>query len=242
MSQFYSEDLAYIHDAGFGHVAENASNYLLNVLQQQGIKQGLIVDLGCGSGIFSQRVYAAGYEVFGIDISADFIAIARQRVPQAEFLVESLFTADIPACIAVTAISECLNYLVDENNTTAERIKLFQRIYQALSTGGILLLDLLEPGQNLRVNDRSFKQTEDWAVLVQKEENHQQKQLTRWITTFRKVGELYRRDQEVHLVQLLDGQEIIKELQEIGFQVQVLEGYDHFKFAAGHIGIFAQKF
>ncbi|WP_413160137.1 class I SAM-dependent methyltransferase [Capilliphycus salinus ALCB114379] len=188
MTQFYSEDLAYIHDVGFGELAENSASFLLNLLQQQEQKKGLIVDLGCGSGILAQQLYRAGYEVFGIDISGDLIAIACQRVPRAKFHVESIFTANIPACIAVTAIGECLNYLFDENNTKTQRFNLFQRVYEALDVGGLFLFDIAEPGRVFGEESyRNFRQTEDWAVLVYGEENQQQKRLTRWITTFRKV-------------------------------------------------------
>ncbi|MCG5060523.1 MAG: class I SAM-dependent methyltransferase [Limnoraphis sp. WC205] len=242
MTHFYTEDLAYIHDVGFSELAENAASFLLNTLQQPAKNNGLIVNLGCGSGILDQKLYAAGYQVLGIDISADLIAIARQRVPEATFKVESLFTVQIPACIAVTAIGECLNYLFDENNKKTERLKLFQRVYDALSSGGLFLFDIAEPGRVVGGDEyRTFKQTEDWAVLVYGKENKQQKQLTRWITTFRQVGELYRRAQEVHQLQLLERTEVIAELNKIGFQVQVLESYGKLQFAPGHIGLLAQK-
>ncbi|MEB3282870.1 MAG: class I SAM-dependent methyltransferase [Lyngbya sp.] len=242
MTQFYSEDLAYIHDVGFGELAENSASFLLNILQKAGKNNGLIVDLGCGSGILAQQFDRAVYEVFGIDISADLIAIASQRVPRAKFQVESLFTANIPACIAVTAIGECLNYLFDENNTNEKRLTLFQRVYDALDVEGFFVFDIAEPGRVIGGESyRNFRQTEDWAVLVYGEENKQQKRLTRWITTFCKVGELYRRDKEVHQLQLLERTEIIAELNKIGFGVQVLESYGQLQFSPGHIGLLAQK-
>jgi SAM-dependent methyltransferase len=242
MTQFYTEDLAYIHDTGFGQFAENAALFVLDFLQQQGKNNGLVVDLGCGSGILATQVAQAGYDILGIDISPDLIAIARHRVPQAQFQVESLFTAEIPACIAVTAIGECLNYLFDKHNTHEKRLKLFQRVYNALCPGGLFLFDIAEPGRVSGAgNYRNFTQTEDWVVLVEGQENKQQKQLTRWITTFRKIGELYRRNQEVHHLQLLEHTKIIAELNTIGFGVERLANYGILQFSPGHIGLFAQK-
>ncbi|EAW39184.1 hypothetical protein L8106_04561 [Lyngbya sp. PCC 8106] len=142
----------------------------------------------------------------------------------------------------MTAIGECLNYLVDDKDTKTERLKLFQRVYDSLSSEGLFVFDIAEPGRIPGMgNYRNFTQTEDWAVLVEAKENKQQKQLTRWITTFRKVGELDRRDREVHHLQLLEQSEIIAELNQIGFQVQMLESYDKLTFSAGHIGFLAQK-
>ena len=72
-----------------------------------------------------------------------------------------------------------------------------------LLPGGIFIFDILEPGQ-LSQGDpsRTFTEGEDWIVLVEKEEDLKQKILTRRITTFRQVGEYYRRDDEIHRAQL----------------------------------------
>ena len=73
----YRNDLAYIHDAGFGQIARAAAPVLLDALRRQGTVRGLVVDLGCGSGILARDVVDAGYEVLGIDISQAMIALAR---------------------------------------------------------------------------------------------------------------------------------------------------------------------
>ena len=46
-----------------------------------------LLDVGCGSGIFSSLAYTAGAKVTGIDASEPLIAQAKQRVPSANFLV-----------------------------------------------------------------------------------------------------------------------------------------------------------
>ncbi len=112
----YKEDLAYIHDLGFSEYALKSAPGILKILQNNNIKKGLIVDLGCGSGLSAQEFIKAHYHVLGIDISQSMVNLARNRVPKAEFRVESLFKTKIPPCNAVTSIGECLNYLFDEDN------------------------------------------------------------------------------------------------------------------------------
>jgi trans-aconitate methyltransferase len=112
MTAWYNEDLAYIHDAGFRDYALKSAPGILELLKQRQIRTGLIVDLGCGSGLSAEVLHQAGYQLLGIDISEAMIAIAKTRVPTAEFCLESLFTAEIPACAAVISIGECLNYLL----------------------------------------------------------------------------------------------------------------------------------
>ena len=59
----YEDDLAYIHDPGFGGFARQTAPELLKILRQAGIQQGLVVDLGCGSGIWPAKLVKAGYRV-----------------------------------------------------------------------------------------------------------------------------------------------------------------------------------
>lgn len=104
MQHAYRDDLAYIHDAGFGHLATSAAPVVIEELRRVGALSGTLVDLGCGSGITSGLLCDAGYEVIGIDLSEPLLQIARERVPKAAFRMDSFVRADIPPCVAVIAI------------------------------------------------------------------------------------------------------------------------------------------
>lgn len=241
VSSAYRDDLAYIHDAGFGHSARSAAKVLLRLLRNSKLRSGLVVDLACGSGILAQRVSDAGYEVLGIDISASMITLARQRVPRATFRVESLLTAAIPPCIAVTAIGECFNYLFDRRHSRKQVAKTFRRVHGALMPGGLFLLDVAGPGRAPGGAYQVNRQGEDWAVLVNVQEHGRRRLLTRRITTFRKAGLLYRRGEEVHRLRLFPREEIADALRRAGFVVSILDGYAQLPFAPGHAGFLARK-
>lgn len=78
----YQEDLAYIHDVGFDFYARGVAPELLKILRRHGIRKGLVVDLGCGSGIWARELTDAGYEVLGVDISGAMIRLARKKRPR----------------------------------------------------------------------------------------------------------------------------------------------------------------
>jgi SAM-dependent methyltransferase len=170
MKEWYKEDLAYIHDVGHSDYALKSAPGILEILAQNNIPEGLVVDLGCGSGLSASELTKVHYQVLGVDISESLVAIARTRVPSAEFRVESLFKIDIPFCNVVISIGECLNYLFDSDNNCQTLIQLFERIYNALAPGGVFIFDIAEPGQVIVGNRmKHFTEGEDWIVLVEKE-------------------------------------------------------------------------
>lgn len=239
--RYYKPDLAFIHDVGFPDYALKSAPGILAILAQHNIHTGLIVDLGCGSGLSAQEFAKAGYDVLGIDISEAMIAMSRSRVPNAEFRLDSLFQAEIPPCHAVTSIGECLNYQFDANSDRQNLTNLFHRIYHALTPGGVFIFDIAEPGQVTQGITKGFTEGEDWIVLVEKEENQQHNTLTRRIITFRKVGEYYRRDEELHHQRLYPATEIANQLRQIGFQVETMASYGHYSLPSAHTAFIARK-
>jgi SAM-dependent methyltransferase len=237
----YRPDLAYIHDNGYGAHARAAVGWFLRALREHRINTGRIIELGCGSGISSQVLAAAGFDVLGYDVSRALVAIARKRVPGGRFRVESYLTAALPSCVAVTSFGECFNYRFDKRNSPARLAVLHRRIFEALAPGGLFAFDLAGPGRVPGGSRSHHRETDDWAVLVTTEEDLERRRLIRRITSYRKVGKLFRRDQEVHQLNLYPPGELAKELRAIGFQVRLVHRYGKMKLPPGLVGFLARK-
>src|SRR5262249_35651883 len=155
------------------------------------IRSGLVIDLGCGGGLWARRLVVAGYRVLGIDFSPRMIALARERVPEANFKRASFLDISFSPCVAITALGEVLNYLFDPRNGRSALRRLFRRAFSALQPGGLLIFDVAEPG---RASDstRRFWTGYDWACLVEYTHEQVRNRLTRHMTTFRKHGSTYR--------------------------------------------------
>lgn len=242
MAEWYGEDLAYIHDVGHADFALDSAPGIKGILKRSGIREGLIVDLGCGTGLLARKLIDAGYGVFGVDISEAMIEIARERVPEAEFRVGSLFEVGIPHCEAVTAISEVLNYLFDPENEDLGLSRVFRRVHDSLAPGGVFVFDVLGPGQvPPGTRAKGFGVGEDWAALSEREENAERGTMERRIVSFRRVGEYYRRIDEVHRVRLYDPSELAAELERTGFRVRTMRAYGDLVLEEGHTVFAAQK-
>jgi SAM-dependent methyltransferase len=237
----YQDDLAYIHDAGYLGFATGAAPGLLGLLRRHGVGGGLVVDLGCGSGAWAHRLTEAGYDVLGVDSSAAMIALARKRAPRAKFLRASYRDVALPPCDAVTSVSECFNYLFDRD-AAADLTPVFARVFAALRPGGVFVFDVLEPGQLTRgVPRRRHRVEDDWAVLVEFEEDAARREAARRITSFRRVGKLYRRSDEVHRLRLYEGRELAAQLGRVGFRARTLRRYGDFPLGRAHVALLARK-
>jgi putative AdoMet-dependent methyltransferase len=67
--------------AGYDHVLDTIARLVLAE------KSGKILDLGAGSGMLSSRFYDAGWEVTAVDFSEEMLKQARERMPEASFLI-----------------------------------------------------------------------------------------------------------------------------------------------------------
>lgn len=241
MTAYYDEDLAYIHHTGFREIALGAAPEILKVLAGASIRSGLVVDLGCGGGIWLRELIRAGYSALGVDPSPAFIALARETAPEAALVLASAHEFDIPPCAAVTAIGEVLSYVPSFEDDTASIERTFTRIHDALAPGGLFLFDIIvsEPGTSLSA--RSWKTGDDWAVLSDVSEEIDRGRLTRKITTFRKIGAGYRRACETHRQRLYRAAEIETKLQEIGFRVETSRSYGGFELLPRRMAIVCRK-
>lgn len=216
----YREDLAWIHHAGFSAFIEAAAPGLLARI---GPPPGLVVDVGCGSGIWARTLLNAGFDVLGIDASPAMIALARGNAPRATFVRGSFDSIAIPPCLAITAIGEVLNY------GSLDGVRSF--IANAADATRLLIFDIAEGGSYPPHEERRVG-GHDWSVIVLKDSDG--RRLTRRVLTFREIGGEVRRDEEVHELELYDRNEILSLLREAGFRVNTRRSYGKARLPKGH--------
>jgi SAM-dependent methyltransferase len=227
LGDFYGADLAAIHADGFGGLGAAAAGVVVAALGDS-LSGARILDLGCGAGALAAPLTQAGAQVWGLDLSADLLAIARRRVPGADFVQGSLHDAELPEAQAVCAIGEVVNYLADPRAGDAALRRFLEKAARALPRDGLLLFDAAAPG---RGSSRSFTEGPDWAVgSVNAEADGI---LTRRITTFTRDGGGWRRTEEVHQLALLPQEVVLGALAAAGFRSQVLAGYGDLVLPAG---------
>ncbi len=237
-SPLYKEDLAHIHVEGYGFHWSGAADPILEWLRQFRIVSGTIVDLGCGGGQWLSRLSTEGYETIGIDVSESMIRLAKRNAPTSRFICGSFADVTIPACRAVTALGEPLNYLA---SGTAIR-QTMHNVFTALQPGGVFIFDLRgASSEPIAIRDH-FKVAVDWFCHARVKEEGPKNQLTRHITTFRKIkGETYHRDEEVHQLKIVPHSEVLGWLRKIGFRVRTQRNYGSYKLGPRQLVFICRK-
>ena len=105
-----------------------------------------VLDLGCGNGAKISRL-ATRFEVVGIDLSEQQLALARANVPQATFVHGDLVELDFsPGSFeAVTALYSLVHVPREDHRA------LFERIRRWLTPGGVFVASLSHVGGEDRV-------------------------------------------------------------------------------------------
>jgi len=237
MSGFYGADLARVHDEGFADLVENAAAFVVDLLRRSQVREGRVLDLGCGAGQLTASVSKAGYEAWGVDVSGPMIARARVRAPAATLVQGSIIDVDLPSCIAAAAVGEVLNYLPRPVDAAA----VLRRVYRALVPGGLFVFDVAGPGRGGPTGTRTAARvTDDWAVVATSRESGRGT-LERGITTFSRDGSCWRRSEERHFQNLYAAGPFARRLRRIGFRVRVRRGYGAYRLGRDVAVLIARK-
>ena len=225
-SAFYGGVLARIHHADFGWVARAAAATLLDELAAAGLRSGTVVDLGCGSGVLGAEVHRAGYDVVGVDLSPDMVDLARAHVPDGSFRVGSVFDAELPAgVVGVAAVGEVLGYRADDRAGLDALTAVAERVAAALVPGGVFVLDVAGPGRAGPAGRALVVHDRPGTVLVS-DAREATGTLERRITIFRQRDDgAWDRDDERHVLVLLDPDEVAARLGAVGLAVRRPSGY-----------------
>ena len=221
----YGVDLARIHHEGHDELARRAGPAVVACLRQAGIRSGLVVDLGCGSGILATHLVERGYKVVGADPSAAMLRIARRTAPAARFIRSRAEGFELPRCAAVLATGEALTYLAAGAAPGAHLRRHIRRVSDALVAGGLFIFDAIEASDSRPMTYRTWRADRDWAVMADVTEDVRRHVVWRRITTFTRTGSRFRRSQAEHRVGVYARGDVLGQLRARGFAARTLPGY-----------------
>jgi SAM-dependent methyltransferase len=217
---YYRRDLARAHHQGFGFHADLCAPGILQLLEPVRERGGLVVELGCGSGLLTRYLVEAGHRVIATDASPAMLDLAREYVPKA-MAIEQLTLPDdsIPEADAIVSIGHALSYLPDE--PAIERA--FIAAANALLADGILAIDICdrEWGQARQHLPSGGWVGDDWALVTEFSTPSPDRFVRQMAIFTRNDDGSWRRDDERHDNVLIDTSMIPALLSRVGVTATV---------------------
>ena len=198
-------NFAEVYDTFMDNVPyEEWAEYLLKVLEQYGIKDGLVLELGCGTGTMTEILNDRGYDMIGVDNSEDMLEIALdKRVESGKdilYLLQDMREFELYGTVrAVVSVCDSVNYITEES----ELEEVFRLVNNYLDPGGIFVFDFNTEYKYQKIlADNVFAEDRDecsfiWDNYYDEEDRINEYELSLFVRSA-EDPELYRKYQEVH--------------------------------------------
>lgn len=205
-------------------------NYITSLLQEYQITEGLILDLGCGTGTLTESLSKKGYDMIGIDSSPEMLEIATEKHllsnSNSLYLLQDMRNFELYGTVkAVVSICDSINYIL----TQEELIQVFSLVNNYLDPEGIFLFDLNTEYkyQTLLADNTIAEVREDSSFIWENYYDSDTKINEYNLTLFLKEKkDLYRRYTETHYQRSYSLEEIQSALEQAG--LTFLAAYDAF--------------
>src|SRR4051794_9630234 len=160
---YYRADLARIHHLGFGFHADACAPGILALLEPVRERGGVVLEVGCGSGLLTRHLLDAGHRVIATDASPAMVDLARGYAVDAEDVRVLVLPDDpVPPADAVVSVGHVVSYLDDP--AAVERALV--AIAGAVQPGGLFAVDIcdLEWGAARQDAPNYCRVEEGWAI------------------------------------------------------------------------------
>lgn len=138
------ENFARVYDLFMDNIPyEEWCGYLTGLLQEYGVTEGLVLELGCGTGNMTRLLANRGYDMIGVDNAPDMLEIAMEK-RQAEgqdilYLFQDMREFELYGTVkAVVSLCDSMNYILEEE----ELLQVFRLVNNYLDPGGVFIFDL----------------------------------------------------------------------------------------------------
>lgn len=222
------EKFAYTYDRLMNSMPyEDWLRFVKESFERFGMKPSTIVDLGCGTGNLTIPLALEGYQLTGIDLSEDMLAVAEQKTGEhnqlrggaIHWVQQDLREWDLGEQVDVAlSICDSLNYLLEDEDI----VDAFRQTFKGLKPDGLFLFDVHTPEQLFAYADSQpfFLNEEDVAYIWTSELDEEKVQIEHELTIFVKNSDgtnSFRRIDETHQQRAYSLQWLKQTLLAVGF-------------------------
>lgn len=214
------------------------ADYLGKILKEYGIDDGLVLDLGCGTGSMTEMLASSGYDMIGVDNAEEMLEIAMEKKVESGhdilYLLQDMREFELYGTVrAVISACDSVNYITDDEDLT----EVFRLVNNYLDPEGLFVFDFNTEykyreilGEQTIAEDReecSFI----WDNYYDEDERINEYELTLFVRD-EEQPQLYRKYQEEHFQRAYTLERIRHMLTEAG--LEYVTAYDDYTKESPH--------
>ena len=121
---------------------EEWEKYLKSLLYEYGVREGLVLELGCGTGNMTEILAQSGYDMIGVDNAEEMLEIAIEKRMKSGldilYLQQDMREFELYGTVkAIVSVCDSVNYILEEE----ELEEVFRLVNNYLDPGGVFIFD-----------------------------------------------------------------------------------------------------
>ena len=198
---------------------EEWSSYLISLLKEYGVNDGIVLDIGCGTGTVTEYLAQAGYDMIGIDNSEDMLTEAMNKRYDSGldilYLCQDMRQLELYGTVAAAvSICDSMNYIIEYNDL----VDVFKLVNNYLDPKGIFIFDLNTIHKYETMGDSTIAENREDGSFIWENSYYPDKKINQYdLTIFAKDEDgRYTKFEETHLQRGYTIEEITSALAEAG--------------------------
>lgn len=134
---------AYVYDTFMDNAPYGEwARHIREKLCEHGVTDGIVLDLGCGTGTMTERLAGYGYDMIGVDNSEEMLELAMEKKTESGYdilyLLQDMRGFELYGTVrAVVSVCDSVNYITEPD----ELEEVFRLVNNYLDPKGIFLFD-----------------------------------------------------------------------------------------------------
>ncbi len=220
------ESFAQVYDTFMDNIPyDEWCAYLHSLLVQYGVSDGLVLELGCGTGEMTERLATLGYDMIGVDNSAEMLEVAQEKKDASGhdilYLLQDMREFELYGTVrAVVSVCDTINYVTD----TEDLVTVFSLVNNYLDPDGVFIFDLNTVGKYQALGESVIAENRDEGSFIWENWYDEKTRMNEYdLTLFiRQESSLYEKYEETHYQRAYEVEEVRDALARAGMKLEAV--------------------
>ena len=210
---------------------EEWEKYLKSLLYEYGVREGIVLEIGCGPGNMTEILAQSGYDMIGVDNAEEMLEIAIEKRMKSGldilYLQQDMREFELYGTVkAIVSVCDSVNYILEEE----ELEEVFRLVNNYLDPGGVFIFDFNTVYKYREIlGDQTIAENREECSFIWDNYYYEEERINEYeLSLFIREGdsELYRKYQETHFQKAYDLETMKRLITQSG--LEYITAYDAF--------------